>query len=101
MEQFLVLSADFYEIPDEKTGATNTICKAYAINDYREDSDTSKGFKPLNFTINYDQFKELKKNALPAMYEIGVSTRPGAQGKPAVVVSTLKFIKAVEVFKKA
>lgn len=97
----LILSADVWEMTDEKTGKTNTGVTVYFINSYREDTQDTLGFKPSKVSATLEQFKKLKANSLPALYDIDFSTKPGAQGKVTVVIQDVKFIKAIELFKKA
>ncbi|HVW49900.1 MAG TPA: hypothetical protein VHC91_05770 [Trinickia sp.] len=94
---YLLLSADAWEVQDERTGKTNSGVSAWVINDYRDESE-GLGYKPTKFGLDPKLFEEIKKHPLPAFYDFAFITRPGAGGKASVVVSNVKFIKEHKVF---
>lgn len=96
----LILSADTWEMVDEKTGRTNSGVTVWFINDYREDTNEALGFKPSKISATHEQFAKLKQHGLPALFDMNIGTKPGAQGKISVVLTDVKFVKAVELFKK-
>ena len=98
--QYLILSADVWEMTDEKTGKTNTGVSVWYVNDYREDTKQSVGFKPTKISADEKLFKIISQNPLPALYELDFISKPGAQGKASFALVACKFTKAVEVFKK-
>jgi len=46
-ERALILSADHYTIADEKTGEINELYQVWYCSDYRENTETEVGSKPI------------------------------------------------------
>ena len=95
---YLILSADKWQMKDELTGKMNSGTSIWAINDYRDDSDNSKGFKPTKLSGSNEAFEEIKKARLPALFEVDFDFKPGAQGKLTAVVKSFKKVKEVTLF---
>lgn len=96
MERVVIQSADFYSIPDEKTGVVNQIQQAIYFNQYREAGENAVGSKPIKVNVEKEAFQAILKGGAPAVYDIGFSTRPGAGGKPALVLTAAKLVKAID-----
>ncbi len=94
----LILSADVWEITDEKTGKTNSGCSLWYLNEYREDTIDNLGFKPTKIGANLEVFKSLKNQPLPTLAELDIYTKPGAAGKASLAVRAIKPIKEVKIF---
>jgi hypothetical protein len=62
METALVLSADRYEFSDEKTGDLRRGVTLQYITDYREDTSTSVGFKPIKAPALDEVFDAVQKS---------------------------------------
>jgi hypothetical protein len=101
METVLIISADKWKMTDEKTGELRSGVTIQYVNDYREDSDVSVGFKPIKAPANDDVFEAIKKSGAPAMYRLDTRTRPGALGKPTLTVVRAEFVKQVKIFEAA
>lgn len=91
-ERALILSADSWEMVDEKTGELRKGLSVWFINDYREDGIGSFGFKPTKVTADLAMIDSLRAAKLPALFDMDYGSRPGAQGK-----ATLTLIKATKV----
>lgn len=98
--KYLVLSVDRYEFTDDKTGQTKSGATVWAVNDYREDTAESAGFKPSKLSIDESLFKTFKTAELPASFDVDFTAKPGKDGKPTLVVIGAKFIKSVSIFDK-
>ncbi|MNF51155.1 hypothetical protein D3C81_2052050 [compost metagenome] len=88
-ERALILSADAWEMADEKTGELRKGVSVWFINDYREDTHSAIGYKPTKVSAESALLDSLRRAQLPAMFEMHYGSRPGAQGK-----ATLTLIKA-------
>ena len=77
METALVLSADRYEFTDEKTGELRRGVTLQYVTEYREDTQTSVGFKPIKAPATPEVFEAVKKGGAPAVYRLHSRTRPG------------------------
>lgn len=101
METVLILSADKWNFSDEKTGEIRNGVTLQYVNDYREDSATEVGFKPIKVSANPEIFDTVRKNGAPALYKLDMKTRPGKEGKPTLTIVKVEFVKEVEIFKAA
>jgi hypothetical protein len=97
--KYLVLSVDRYEFQDDK-GQTRSGATVWAVNDYRDDTAESAGFKPTKIGIAEELFKTFRTTQLPAMFEVDFSAKPGKDGKPTLVVVDAKHLKPVPLFDK-
>ena len=95
-EKALVLSADAWEMPDEKTGEIRTGWSCWFVNSYRDDSPKSFGYKPTKISVTPDLAKELRSAKLPAVCELQYGSRPGAGGKATLTVVGFKLISSVD-----
>jgi hypothetical protein len=101
METVLIISADKWKLTDEKTGEIRSGVTIQYVNDYREDSDVSVGFKPIKAPANESVFETIKKSGAPAMYRLDMRTRPGKDGKPTLTIVRVDFVKQVKIFEAA
>lgn len=100
-ERALVLSADAWEMPDEKTGEIRKGVSVWYVNSYREDEAKSVGFKPTKLAATFDAFDQLRVGGLPGLFEMDFGTRPGAQNKATLTLISAKHVGKVELFGKA
>ena len=98
METALVLSADRYEFADEKTGELRRGVTLQYITDYREDTATAVGFKPIKAPALSEVFDAVKKSGAPGLYRLTTKTRPGKEGKPALTVVKADLVKGLDIF---
>lgn len=97
-ERALVLSADQWQMPDEKTGEIIKGTSIWFLNSYRESSEGAVGFKPTKVSGSFDMFHEMSKAQLPALCELEFGSRPGAAGKATLTLIGIKPIKSVDLF---
>lgn len=101
METVLIISADKWNMTDEVTKEYREGITLQYLTDYREDTDTSLGFKPIKTSVNEAVFEAVKKNGAPALYRIDTRSRPGTGGKPTLTVVSAQFVKPVKIFETA
>lgn len=97
-ERALILSADRWEMPDERTGEIRKGVSVWYVNDYREDTDTSVGFKPTKVSASPEMLEKLRHSQLPAVYELHYGSRPGKDNKPTLTLIDVGFVSSVDVF---
>lgn len=97
-EKALVLSADRWSMPDEKTGEIRSGFSVWYVNDYRDDLPESIGFKPTKISTTPELFESLRLAKLPALFELDFGSRPGAQGKATLTLVKCKHLADVDVF---
>lgn len=97
-EKALVLSADSWSMPDEKTGEIRSGVSVWYVNDYRENTDKGVGMKPTKVSSDPSLFEALRKATLPALFEMHYGSRPGAQGKATLTLVGLTHVADVDVF---
>lgn len=96
-DKAIVLSADAWEMLDEKTKKPVKGISVWYINDYRDDSETSFGLKPSKVTVPFDWLSSFRKGPLPALFEMGFSSRPlGKEAKASLVLVSMNFLKSVD-----
>lgn len=98
MEKALILSADSWSMPDEKTGEIRTGVSVWFVNDYREDTDQAVGFKPTKVSADTDLLPLLRAAKLPAVFNMHYGSRPGAQGKATLTLIKADKIASVNLF---
>lgn len=101
METVLIISADKWKMADEKTGEIRSGLTIQYINDYREDSETAVGFKPIKAPANPEIFDAIKKGGAPGLYKLDMKTRPGKDAKPTLTIVRAEFVKPVKIFEAA
>lgn len=97
----LILSADHYSIPDEKTGQVQELYQVWYCNDYRDDSDTEIGGKPIKMLTTPEVFAQLHKKPLPSLYELDLRSRPGKGNAAALTVVGMSYISTPKIFELA
>lgn len=98
MERALILSADAWDMPDEKTGEIRSGVSVWYVNDYREDTKTSIGFKPTKVSAAPEILDQLRSSQLPALFQMTYGSRPGAQGKATLTLIKADHVKNVQLF---
>lgn len=91
-----VISFDRGEMDDPKTRKKTLWRNAYGLQPYREDSETSMGYKPMKF----DVLKSLEETFLRdgvGFFSCGYDTKPVTNPKTGGVESVLILSKAVSV----
>lgn len=94
----LVMSADLYEIPDDRTGEVQKLHQVWMINDYRVATAKEHGSKPIKTLIDAAIFAELVKHPLPSLFELDMAMRPGKGNTPAVTVVGFKYVRTPDIF---
>lgn len=98
MERALILSADSWSMPDEKTGKDISGVSVWYVNDYRADSSEAFGFKPTKVSADPSLLKSLSVAKLPALFDMHYGSRPGAQGKATLTLIKADKIASVNLF---
>lgn len=98
-DRCLILSADSWNMTDEKSGEMLAGVSVWYVNDYREDAEGSFGFKPTKVTLqDADMFKQLSSK-LPCLADLDFRSKPGAGGKASLVLGKIAIVKPnVELF---
>ena len=91
-DRALILSCDHYTIPDSKTGEINELYQLWYCNDYRDDSDTEFGNKPIKMLTTPEIFKQLKSSPSMSVYDLDLRSRPGKANAAALTVVGIKFV---------
>lgn len=97
-ERALVLSADQWSMPDERTGEIIKGTSIWYLNSYRESTDGAVGFKPTKVSGSFYMFPQLSAAQLPALCDLEFGSRPGAAGKATLTLTGIKPIKPVNLF---
>ena len=95
MDLSLVLSADPWEIPDERTGEIRKGLSIWFVNSYR---DSESGLKPTKVSGDVALWDQLR-GRLPAVCSLSFSTRPGKENKAQLVLSSVDVIDQWDVSK--
>lgn len=90
-ETVLVLRADRYEFPSEKTGEIIKGANVYFISDSQVETPNAVGEKPMKVAISDEVFNDIKHYGAPAIYDITTKTRPGKDGTATVTLVKAKF----------
>lgn len=98
METVFVLSADNWELTDERTGEIRRGVTITYVNNYREPSERSLGLRPTKAPATYEVFELIKKGGVPGFYRLDFRTRPGKEAKPVLTVSGAEFVRKLELF---
>lgn len=97
----LVLSADAWDMQDEKTNKRISGVSVWFLTDYREPSDevgSPVGFKPAKTSGTPELLEKLRSMQLPAQCEMHFGSKPGAAGKATLILNDVTFVKSVDVF---
>lgn len=98
MEKALILSADSWSMPDEKTGEIRKGVSVWFVNDYRDDTEEAVGFKPTKVSADVELLPMLRSAKLPAVFNMHYGSRPGAQGKATLTLIKADKIASVNLF---
>jgi hypothetical protein len=97
-DRALILSADHYSIPDEKTGVVNDLFQVWYVNDYRDDTETEIGCKPIKMLTTPEIFAQLRQQELPAMFDLELRSRPGKANAAALTVVGMAYVSTPKLF---
>ncbi|GGY21261.1 hypothetical protein [Pseudoduganella dura] len=97
-DRALILSADRYDITDEKTGVVQPLFQLWYITDYRESSEREQGSKPIKMLTTPEMFAKLSAQKLPAMFDMELRSRPGKGNTAALTVVDINFVSAINIF---
>lgn len=97
-DRALVLSGDHYSIPDEKTGEMQNLYQVWYVNDYRENSKTEIGGKPIKMLTTPEIFAKLRVHALPALFDLELRSRPGKANAAALTIVDFKYVSTPVIF---
>lgn len=91
-EKALVLSADPWEMQDERTGEIRKGVSLWYLNTYREGD---MGQKPTKVSMALELMAQLK-GRLPAVCELEYGSRPGAQNKATLTVIGMRMLASID-----
>lgn len=91
-EKAFILSADSWEITDKNTGQVLKGVSCHYVNQYR---DGDNGQKPTKVSITPEVALSLK-GKLPCVADLEFGSRPGAGGKAALTVVSVKILRVVD-----
>lgn len=97
-EQALILSADSWSMPDERTGEIRSGWSVWYVTNYRDDTINAIGFKPTKINADGLVVESLRTAKLPALFSMDYGSRPGAQGKATLTLLGVKHVADVDVF---
>lgn len=97
MERALILSADVWSMNDERTGKPMSGVSVWYVNDYRDDSGDSFGYKPTKVSGTAEILSQLR-GKIPGVFEVSFGSRPGAQNKAQLTLVAVKHVAAVDLF---
>lgn len=101
MERTLVLSADKWRMTDEKTGEIREGVSVQYVTDYRDESASAVGYRPLKVQAIAEVFEAIKKGGAPGLYDLDMRTRPGREGQTTVMAVRASHIRKVSLFDQA
>lgn len=93
-ETVLILRAQRYEFPNEKTGEIIKGCNVHFISDYQAETADAVGEMPMKVSATDEVFNQVKQFKAPGIYEINTRTKPGKEGKATVVMTQATFVRA-------
>ena len=97
MELAFVISADRGTMTDERTGVINPWRNVHYLTEYREDTDTSVGYKPIKAPCTDEAFAAIRKGGI-GLYQLEFRTRPGAMNKPTLTLVKAELVKSIDLF---
>lgn len=100
-DRVLLLSGDHYTIPDKQTGEIQNLYQLWYCNDYREDSETEIGCKPIKMLTTSEIFADLRKHSLPAIFDLDLRSRPGKGNAAALTVTGIRYVSTPPIFEDA
>lgn len=96
MTKVYVLSCDPYEVKDDN-GAINAGFTIWFLNRYRDNTNESRGHKPARVSMKTTDgiAQKLMQTELPAVCDIDLDVRPGAQNKLTAQIVGLQVLAPV------
>ena len=94
----LILSADKWEMDDDRTGKIRSGVSIWLVNDYREETPLAVGMKPTKVSGDISMFDQLKSAKLPAVFDLDYGSRPGKDGKPTLTLLGVTHIADIDAF---
>lgn len=96
----LLLSADAYRVVNEGTGEILEGATLFYVNNYRDPSPDVLGLKPTKVSAPLSILTDIKRSSiqLPALADIEIGSRPGAQNKATIMVFGVQVLESVELF---
>ena len=89
-------SADPFKIENEsKPGTFIQGVSLWFLAAYRDNSDESKGHKPMKISVTPELGEKVMQSQLPGIVDIDVMTMPGAGGKATAKVIDYRFVAPV------
>jgi hypothetical protein len=98
MAMSLILSADKWSMPDERTGEVRSGVTVWCVDNYRSDSADSLGYKPVKLSVDSKIFPVLEKSGLPGLYHVDLALRPGKEAKPTPTVVGVRLERVIPFF---
>lgn len=98
MESVLVLSADRWELTDERTGEIRRGVTLSYVNSYRETTERSVGLRPTKAPATEEAFDAIRKAGAPGLYQLDFRTRPGKESVPVVTIVKAECIRKLDLF---
>ena len=93
-ETVLILRAQKFEFPNEKTGELIKGCNVTYITDYQNETESAVGETPMKTSVTDEVFNNIKTNGAPGIYQIDTRSRPGKDGKATLMITNTKFVHA-------
>lgn len=97
-DRALILSADHYSIPDERSGEIQNLFQMWYCNDYRDDSATELGCKPIKMLTTPEIFQQLRTVELPALFDLDLRSKPGKGNAASLTVVGVRFVSSPAIF---
>ncbi|WP_460904770.1 hypothetical protein, partial [Staphylococcus aureus] len=94
----LMLSADKWEMTDERTGELRRGVSIWFVNDYRDDTALAVGMKPTKVSGDISMFDQLKAAKLPAVFDLDYGSKPGKDGKPTLTLISVTHVADIDAF---
>lgn len=91
-ERALVLSADPWEMQDDRTGEIRKGYSLWYLNSYRE---SEMGQKPTKVSVDLALLAQVR-GKLPGVFELEYGSRPGSQNKATLTVVGMRQLASVD-----
>lgn len=95
LDKAVVISADTWEMPDKLTNKLVKGISFWYFNQYRKDTETSLGQRPTKLSVPLDMWSSFTKGPLPAVFEMGFSSRYAKENKAALVLVSMQYLKSL------
>ena len=97
-DRALILSADHYSIPDKDTGEVQNLFQVWYCTDYRSSSSKELGLKPTKVLTTPEIFELLRKQELPAIFDLDLRSRPGKGNAAALMIVGYEYVSTPVLF---